>query len=178
MTLGGIPVLETERLRLRAPAAQDLEASAAMWGNSQVVEHIGGNAFTREDVWSRLLRYRGMWSMLGYGFWSVEEKATGRFVGDVGFGDFHRDFEPSIEGMPEMGWVLDPWCHGQGFASEAVAKAMEWGRGHLDAPEYACIIDPANTPSIRVAEKAGFIQTTETLYRGSPILVFGYQVGK
>ncbi|MBA3676303.1 MAG: GNAT family N-acetyltransferase [Sphingosinicella sp.] len=172
MTSIGIPILETERLRLRAPAAHDLEASTAMWSNPQVVEHIGGVSFTREDVWSRILRYRGLWAMLGYGFWSVEDKSTGRFVGDVGFGDFHRDLTPSIEGVPEMGWVLDPWCHGKGFASEAVTRAMEWGRAHLEAPEYACIINPENTPSIRVAQKAGFVQAVETVYKNRPTLIF------
>lgn len=178
MTPDGIPVLETERLRLRGPSADDLDASTAMWSNPETVRHIGGTPFTREDIWSRILRYRGFWAMLDYGFWSVEDKATGRFVGDVGFGDFHRDFEPSIEGVPEMGWVLDPWCHGRGFASEAVARAIEWGRAHLDAREYACIIDPANAPSIAVARKAGFVQDAETVYKGGPVLVFRRSVDK
>lgn len=172
MTGGGIPVLETDRLRLRAPAASDLEASTAMWSNGQVIRHIGGKPFTREEVWSRILRGLGLWSMLGYGYWAVEDKASGRFVGDVGFADFHRDFEPSIEGIPEMGWVLDPWCHGRGYASEAVAAAIAWGEATLDAREFACIIDPDNAPSINVALKAGFAQTAETTYKDGPILVF------
>jgi RimJ/RimL family protein N-acetyltransferase len=169
---GAIPVLETDRLRLRAPAASDLEASTAMWSNPQVVRHIGGKPFTREEVWSRILRGLGLWSMLGYGYWAVEEKATGRFVGDVGFADFHRAFEPSIEGMPEMGWVLDPWCHGRGYASEAVAAGIAWAEAHLDAREFACIIDPDNAPSINVALKAGFREVGPADYKGSPIIVF------
>lgn len=169
---GGIPVLETERLLLRAPSADDLDASTAMWSNPEVVRHIGGKGFTREEVWSRILRARGLWSVLGYGYWAVYERASGRFVGDVGFADFHRDLQPSIEGLPEMGWVLDPWCHGRGYASEAVNAAIAWGRDNLDAGQFTCIIDPHNAPSINVALKAGFTETAETLYKDSPILVF------
>src|SRR3546814_18541859 len=77
---GGIPVLTTERLLLRAPSADDLDASAAMWSNPEVVRHIGGKPFTREEVWSRILRARGLWSMLGYGFWAVY-RSEGRRVG-------------------------------------------------------------------------------------------------
>lgn len=169
---GGIPVLETERLLLRAPSADDLDASTAMWSNPEVVRYIGGKPFTREEVWSRILRARGLWSMLGYGYWAVYDKASGRFVGDIGFADFHRDFTPSIEGIPEMGWVLDPWCHGRGYASEAVTAAIGWAEAELDAPEYSCIIDPDNRASINVALKAGFVESARTRYKGGRTLIF------
>lgn len=172
MTGGGIPVLETERLLLRAPSADDLAASTAMWSNPEVVRFIGGHAFTREEVWSRILRGLGLWTMLGYGYWAVYDKQSGRFVGDVGFADFHRDFTPSIEGVPEMGWVLDPWCHGRGYASEAVNAAIGWAEANLDATEQACIISPGNTPSINVARKAGFVEQARTSYKGDETIVF------
>ncbi len=143
-----------------------------MWGNEDVVRHIGGKVFSREEVWSRILRARGLWAMLGYGYWAVYAKESGRFVGDVGFADFHRAFEPSIEGIPEMGWVLDPWCHGRGFGGEATRAALAWGEAQLGAPEYSCIIDPENKASIRLALKLGFAEASQTLYKGTPILVF------
>lgn len=163
---------------MRAPAAGDLDASAAMWGDPDVVRHIGGRPFTREEVWSRILRSLGLWAMLGYGYWAVEEKATGRFVGDVGFADFHRDFTPSIEGIPEMGWVLAPWSHGRGYASEAVGAAIGWAVSSLDAGELACIIDPGNAPSVRVAEKAGFREMTRALYKGGTTVIFKRPLAK
>ena len=99
-------------------------------------------------------------------------RQSGRFVGDVGFADFHRDFTPSIEGVPEMGWVLDPWCHGRGYASEAVNAAIGWAEANLDATEQACIISPGNTPSINVARKAGFVEQARTSYKGDETIVF------
>jgi RimJ/RimL family protein N-acetyltransferase len=67
--------------------------------------------------------------------------------------------------------VLAPWSHGRGYASEAVAAAIAWGERALDSAEFACIIDPANTPSIRVGEKAGFRHFAETTYKGDRILI-------
>jgi len=170
--LSSVPVLETERLRLRAHRAEDHAECTAIWSDLEVVRHIGGRPFTAEEVWRRLLQYAGLWSLLGYGYWAVEEKASGRYIGDIGFADFRRDLQPSLEGMLEFGWVLAPHAHGKGYASEAVAAAMTWAEQHRPSLRAVCIIDPANQPSIRVAEKAGFKRWQETTYHGGPTIVF------
>jgi RimJ/RimL family protein N-acetyltransferase len=110
--------------------------------------------------------------MLGYGYWAVEEKASGRYIGDIGFGDFRREIEPSLVDMLEFGWVLSPAVHGQGYASEAVAAATAWAAAHLPQKQAVCVIAPENLSSIRVAEKAGFRLWRETAYHGEPTLVF------
>jgi RimJ/RimL family protein N-acetyltransferase len=170
--LSSVPVLETERLRLRAHRAEDHAECTAIWSDPEVVRHIGGRPFTAEEVWRRLLQYAGLWSLLGYGYWAVEEKASGRYIGDIGFADFRRDLQPSLEGMLEFGWVLAPHAHGKGYASEAVAAAMAWAEQHRPSLRAVCIIDPVNQPSIRVAEKAGFKRWQETIYHGGPTIVF------
>ena len=85
-----------------------------MWSNPTVTRHISGRPSSRTDTWMRMLRYAGLWSMLGFGYWAVEELATSKFVGDVGLADFHRELSPSIVGIPEAGWVLDPAFFGRG----------------------------------------------------------------
>ncbi len=65
-----------------------------MWGVRIVTRHIGGRPFTAEESWSRLLRYAGHWYLLGFGYWAVVERGTNRFVGEVGFADFHRRHHP------------------------------------------------------------------------------------
>jgi hypothetical protein len=35
-----------------------------------------------------------------------------------------------------------------------------------------CIISPDNLPSLRVAEKNGYVEATRTLYKGDPIIIF------
>ena len=73
-----VPVLTTARLVMRGHRPSDLDASAAMWGDDAVGRHIGGKPSTREESWSRLLRYAGLWALLGFGYWLVEERKPAR----------------------------------------------------------------------------------------------------
>ncbi len=167
-----VPVLETERLTLRGHRLDDFAACAELWTDPEVTRFIGGKPSTREEVWARLLRYAGHWALLGFGYWVVTDKATGRFLGEIGFADFRREIEPSLEGVPEIGWVLAPHGHGRGYATEAVRTAVAWGEGHFGPIRTACIIAPDNRPSIRVAEKCGYREFRHTTYKGQPTIMF------
>ena len=166
------PALETARLAMRPHAAGDFGDCAAMWGDPDVTRHIGGRPLTPEEVWGRVLRYAGLWALLGYGYWVLRERESGRFVGEVGLADFRRELDPPADAAPELGWVLAPWAHGLGFATEAVRAALAWGDAHLRPARYTCLIAPANAPSIRVAVKCGFRETRAAAYRGAETLVF------
>ena len=82
---------------------------------------------------------------------------------------------PSIEGMPEMGWIFAPHAQGQGYAFEAVTAALHWADEALAGREIPAIIDPGNSASIHLAERAGFGCREEAVYRGAPILLFRRQ---
>ena len=172
MTLAiDIPSLETERLRLRAHRLDDFPAICDMWQDPRVTKYISGKPRPEEECWLKFLRAAGFWVHLGYGYWIIEAKATGAVVGEVGFGDFKRDITPSIRGEPEIGWALAAPFHGRGIASEAGQAAVEWGDKQNFAAPMACIIGPQNAPSIRVAEKLGFIETTRTTYHGDDVIL-------
>ncbi len=164
--------IETERLLLRQHRLEDFDASAALWADETVTRFIGGRPQSREEVWTRLLRYAGHWALLGYGYWAVEDKTTGHFVGDIGFGDRQRDVRPAFDGRQEIGWVLSPSVHGKGYATEAVTAALAWGDAHLPSPLTTCIIHPDHAVSIRVAEKHGFRRVTDATYHGAPTVIF------
>jgi RimJ/RimL family protein N-acetyltransferase len=166
------PALDTARLSLRPHTLADFSDCAVMWGDAEVTRHIGGRPFSAEEVWARLLRYTGHWSLLGFGYWVVREAATGRFVGEVGLADFHREMEPSFDGAPEAGWVLATWAHGKGFATEAVRATLVWADTELRAPRTVCMIDAGNTASVRVAEKCGYAEWCRTSYKGTPAALF------
>ena len=118
------PVLTTARLTLSPPQLSDFEDSAALWSDPLVTRHVGGRTSTPEESWARLLRARGLWPLLGYGYWAARETATGRYVGEIGFADFHRGLEPSIDGVPEMGWALASWAHAR--VSPARRSSRPW----------------------------------------------------
>jgi RimJ/RimL family protein N-acetyltransferase len=150
------PVIETERLRLRPHRADDLPDCVAMWSDPIVVRYTIGEPSPPQRTWIRILAYRGHWAMLNFGYWAVEEKASNRYVGELGFADFKRDIVPSIEGMPELGWALVPQFHGKGYATEALKAVVSWGDLHFAGRRTVCIIHPDNQRSFRVAEKLGF----------------------
>ena len=162
------PTLVTERLTLRETRLEDFEPSAAMWADEAVVRHISGHPSTRFESWARLLRFPGLWELLGYGYWSVIETETNTLVGQAGLADFKREMTPSIEGIPEAGYVLSPKVHGKGYATEAMSAVMRWADNVLDAPRYCALIAPDNAASIRVAEKLGFGDRQEALFSGQP----------
>lgn len=166
-----IPILETERLRLRAHRADDFPACCQLWADPIVVRHTTGKPQTPEEVWARLLRYIGHWDLLDFGFWALEEKATGKFVGELGFADFKRAIEPSLDGIPEIGWILSPAFHGRGYATEGVRAVIAWGDQHFSGARTACLIQPENTASLRVAEKCGYREYARSHYKDHDVIM-------
>ena len=150
------PLIETERLRLRPHHPDDLADCVAMWSDPGVVRYTIGEPSPPQKTWIRILAYRGHWALLSYGYWAVEEKASRRYIGELGFADFKRDIVPSIDGMPELGWALAPQFHGKGYATEALRAAVAWGDDHFAQRRTVCIIHRDNHRSFRVAEKLGY----------------------
>lgn len=170
-----IPVLATGRLILRGHRSDDFNALHALWCEPAVYAHISGEPSTREASWARLLRYAGMWPMLGYGYWAITDRHSGAYIGDIGFCDFHRHCEPPLGSVPEMGWVLSPAWHGQGLGREAVTAALAWADAALAAPQLCCIISPENAASIAIARHAGFVPSHPARYRSEDISVYRRQ---
>ncbi len=166
-----IPQLETSRLVMRAHRAADWDASAALWADPAVTRYIGGKPATRAETWDKLLRYGGLWALLGYGYWAVEDRASGAFAGEVGLADFKRELDPALTVCPEAGWVLAPAFHGRGYATEAVSAMLVWSDANVAAGQTFCLIAPGNSASLRVAAKAGYALPATTLFRGEPTLV-------
>jgi RimJ/RimL family protein N-acetyltransferase len=167
-----VPVLETARLRLREHRPSDLDAYAAMWADERVVRHIGGVPLTREQSWVRILQYRGMWATLGHGFWIIEDRETGRLLGEAGLQDMRREIVPPLTGSLECGWGLVPDAHGKGLAEEAVRAVLGWVDRERPGEPVACIIAPGNQPSLRLAAKLGFVEASAARYRGTDATIW------
>ncbi|SEK99960.1 Protein N-acetyltransferase, RimJ/RimL family [Pseudoxanthomonas sp. GM95] len=140
--------LETERLVLRPPRAEDLDAWAAFATDEEAMRHLGGT-MPRSVAWRSLATVVGAWQMQQFGFFFVFEKATGDWVGRVG------PWQP--EGWPgtEVGWGIkrDRW--GLGYAPEAASAAIDWVLGQHAWDEVIHTIAPDNQASKQVAAKLG-----------------------
>jgi RimJ/RimL family protein N-acetyltransferase len=166
-----VPVLETARLRLRGFRADDFDPWFALSRTPAYYRYFGNEPMPAEEMWKLLLRSAGHWVIMGFGFWAVEEKASGRFVGAVGFLHLKRDLEPPLGDAPEIGWVMDPAIHGQGYASEAVEAALAWGQRHFGPVRTVCIIDPDNQPSLKLAARFGYREYARSTYHAAPIVL-------
>jgi RimJ/RimL family protein N-acetyltransferase len=161
--------LETPRLILSPHTREDFDDMAALWADPAVAGQIGRAVSSRRESWMRLLHFAGLWPLLGYGYWAARERGSGRFVGDLGFADFHRDIEPPIHGVPEAGWVLATWAHGQGYAAEAMTAALAWLDARTD--RSVCLIGPENGRSLRLAGRLGYVSAIATRLGGSDALL-------
>lgn len=162
--------LTTDRLILTPVALADFEAFCALWRDEVFHRHITGRALTGEEVWFRLLRDIGHWSVLGRGNWAIRLKDTGAFVGSVGVLDFRREITPRLD-APELGWGVAGAFQGRGLAGEALACALHWADTVLKAPRTVCMIAPGNAPSLRLADRAGYVRYGEGVYHGEPALL-------
>ena len=109
---------------------------------------------------------------MGFGYWVVQERASSRFVGMIGFHEHRRELSPSHEGVPECGWSFAQHAWGQGYATEALKAVLTWGEGHFGPVRTVCMIDPDNAASIKVAQKAGYREFARSTYKGGGTVLF------
>jgi RimJ/RimL family protein N-acetyltransferase len=159
--------LETERLILRMWREDDLEQYANLCADPEVMRFIGGKIFSLTESWRHIAFMIGHWHLRGYGPWAVEEKATGKLVGRLGF------FNPA--GWPgfELGWTLARESWGRGYATEGGRRALVYAFTELDKDHVISCIHPDNTASIRVAERLGEKPEGESEILGTRVLVYG-----
>jgi len=162
------PVIETARLVLRPHRKEDYTALHRLWSLEPVYRFGRGKPSTTEESWHRLLRYGGLWPMLGIGYWALEHRATGQYVGEAGFADFHRDLDPPFGDRPEAGWMLDPGHWHQGLASEALAAIVGWFDANA-RQSAVCMITQGNETSFKLAGKFGFKPYTDATYHGDVV---------
>ena len=160
--------LRTERLVLRMWREEDFEQYAAITADAEVMRYLGeGRPLSRGDAWRQMAFVVGHWHLRGYGMWAVEEAATGRLAGRIGF------LNP--EGWPgfELGWTLGREFWGRGYATEGARRALEFAFTELGRDHVISLIRPDNKPSVRVAERLGErLEGTVEVF-GADALVYG-----
>ncbi|MFN3527260.1 MAG: GNAT family N-acetyltransferase [Paracoccus sp. (in: a-proteobacteria)] len=164
ITLTPTPVLETDRLTLRAPQLSDWQAVRA-FGLSERSMFIGG-PFSEAQIWTSLLASAGHWAMRGYGMWTIEDKQSGAAIGRTGIIN-HFDWPE-----PELGWQIFEGAEGRGLAYEAAMAARSHAATGFGLSRVISQIHPDNTRSRRLAERMGAVVEREGEVRGTPCLIY------
>ena len=146
--LAHTPVLETARLVLRAPQADDLSAFVD-YATSQRTRFVGGPKSAAQAV-EKFAGMIGQWVLRGYGRFTITRRDTGAAIGHTG------PLMMDKAGMPEFTWSLwDANAEGQGFSREAARSMAAWAFGPLGLTQASTIIHTENTASHRIAACLG-----------------------
>lgn len=159
-------IFQTERLTLTPMSLADIDDLLTLWRDGDFTRFTSGRILTEEEVWTRLLRDIGHWSVMGFGNWTIRLTETGQHVGSVGLFDYRRALEPPFD-APEVGWGLRSGFQGQGLAYEALTAALAWSDQNIAKVRTVCMISPQNQPSIRLAQRCGFRPYGQGQYSGS-----------
>lgn len=145
-------IIETERLILRKPDPdRDFESWARTMADEGTVRYLGTKPMSRENAWRSMALVIGHWDIRGYGFFSVEHKETGQWIGRVG------PWFPMGWPQPEVGWTISPYHLRQGYAHEAATASIEYAFNTLGWPAVIHVIMEGNAPSIALAQKLGSV---------------------
>ncbi|HWD83402.1 MAG TPA: GNAT family N-acetyltransferase [Kribbella sp.] len=143
--------LLTDRLVLRGWRDSDLEPWAAMNADPEVREHLG-DLLTREQSDASVASFRAEFEQRGYGWWAVELRATGEFIGFAGL-------DPVDDEMPftgvEIGWRLARSAWGKGYATEAALAGLDFGFETLGLHEILAVTTATNLRSQAVMRRIG-----------------------
>jgi RimJ/RimL family protein N-acetyltransferase len=170
------PLIETERLLLRLPRAEDAPDLAVAYAEPETVRYIGdGSTATLEELEEAISQWLERWEAWGVGFFSLERRDDGRVLGRAGF----LRWDPATWeiGGPEteIGWLLGQEHWGHGYATEAAVALRDWARRERDLPRLISLIQHGNLRSVRVAEKLGERYERDVIVRGKPSWLYSLE---
>ncbi len=155
-----IPVLDTQRLTLRAPRKSDLGTLAAFYETER--SHMVGGPRDALQSFNGLASRIGHWAIYGYGLWHIDDRKTGDFLGWVGI------MNPPSWDEPELGWTLFAHAEGKGYAFEAARAARAYAAQEFGIDGPISYIRADNTRSRALAEKLGATYERDGSVMGTP----------
>lgn len=156
--------LETDRLLLRTPVAEDADALAPMYADPEVMRYVGdGRTLSRADTERSVKRMIERWQADGFGLFTTVRKEDEAIIGRVGLLVWNTDtWEPTtraeagdVPSEVEVGYTLGRPYWGRGYATEAAGAVRDYALGELGANRLIALIIHGNTASENVARKLG-----------------------
>lgn len=164
-----IPVVETPRLRLRAPKMDDLAPLTAFYATDR--SHMIGGPQDERNVHRMMLSTIGSWALKGHGMWHIADKDTDEMLGSTGI-----IFAPGWH-EPELGWSVFAGAEGRGIAFEAAQAARNYAAQNLGHDGVISYIAPSNTRSAALATRLGAVLEREDTFLDAPVHVYRHPKG-
>lgn len=167
-------IIETERLILRKiDPERDFDEWAYSMADANTVRYLGLSPMSRAEAWRSMAAAIGHWAIRGYGFFSLESKETGDWVGRVG--PWHPEGWPG----PEVGWTISPKHLRKGYATEAARASLGYAFNTLGWSRVIHVILAGNEASVGVAKKIGseFLRSEQGLpgVTDKEVMIYGQE---
>ena len=159
----GIPwiIKETDRLIIREQILSDIDALYEIYDDDETRKYVE-DLYEDRKAEERYLRdyIDNQYRFHEYGLWALTLKDTGELIGRAGIG-IREGYD-----IPELGYVIGKKYRRMGYAAEALAAIISYGREELGLFEYMAFTSRKNTPSVRLLEKLGFSRSGKDVIMG------------
>jgi len=146
------PVLETERLTLRAISMDDVDDMFQQRSNPEVMKYIVRPLLqSRREAEELVRNYQFLFDQGISITWAISLKGASKMIGTAGYPRINKE---NYRG--EIGYSLDPLHRRKGYMDEAVGEVIRFGFDQLRLNSIEAVIDPENKASSALVLKHGF----------------------
>jgi len=142
-----VPVIDTDRLTLRAPRITDFPPYRAVF-TSDRAQHMDG-PFSEAEAFADFCEGIAGWMLRGAGMWTLTLQGDDTPLGWIYLWQEQGDADP------ELGWVLTEAAEGRGYAAEAARAVLPHAVQLYGAQGFVSYIDAENHRSARLATALG-----------------------
>ncbi len=164
-------VMTTERLNLRKMTTDDVQNLMTIFTDREAMRYYP-STMNEEETLGWINRTLSNYEKLGVGFWIVEDKLTGRFLGQCGI--IPQEFDGADVMEIAYLFVRKEW--GKGYATESAKACKEYGLQSMGLQKMFSFIDANNTQSARVAERNGMHVEKIITKCGKKVLVYSVSI--
>lgn len=146
------PVLETERLRLRATGPDDAEATLAVLSSEEVCRYYDLLPLIVREEASKLIASRAAaFAREERIRWALAFRADDVVIGSCGLSRWDEE-----AAQAEVGYELAPAWQGHGLMREALSAVLGFGFDRMQLARVEANVVPENEPSLRLLRRLGF----------------------
>lgn len=159
--------IETERLIIRDLTSNDLDDFAHLVANEEVMRFSLKGPLSKEEAKEYFQRrILGHYEEHGFGLWAVLHRE--KLIGFAGLITQTIDEEKWVE----LAYRFTPKFWGKGFATEAALAICQYAFETLGLKQLISIIDPKNTPSMKLASRIGMNFWKEAVFHGFQVKIY------